>query len=141
MRCCRLGQVRCLTVVAVVLTSGCITGPDSERVIGTVDTSRPSFFVTPDVVTAGQASTVQVTTTLGGCDRPGEAEVAVTATTATVTPYDIRDAKGRNCAAVLVYFDHSAVITFSAVGDATIVLQARDESGQPIEVSRSVVVQ
>lgn len=135
------GRLRDLVVVGMVALGGCITGPDAERVVGTVDPSRPSFFVTPQTVTAGQAFEVQVTTILGGCDRPGDTEVAVTTATATVTPFDIRNASGPNCASVQAFFDHSAEVTFTAAGAATVVLRARDESGQDIEVSRSVVVQ
>ena len=67
-------------------------------------------------------------------------EVTLEGSVATLVPYDIMVVDGRPCTLPEITFLHVVTLRFDAVGDARVILQARDLYGRPIEFVEIVQV-
>ena len=138
-----------IALTAVALLAGC----DSQSA-GT-ETRFPGTLVqnalgvetlaAPDMVVAGRPFTVAVVTAGGGCVRQGDVEVAKV----DVRPFDVfvDPGPGGACTRDLIYFEHTATVTFRTPRTATVRAIGSDASSfapqsglVPVVVERRVVV-
>ena len=116
-----------------VLALGCRsnTGPDWERVVGTMDPARsvPSV-VLPASPVAGSPFVVTVYTVgAPDCTRPAGAEVLHRGTVVEITPYDWTPRGGSGCTRALGGLPRPVEVEVAAVGDYTIRVTARSAEG------------
>lgn len=131
-----------------MLISGCdnFTGPDKERVIGTVTGFEPDDpqWSVADTVQPGDTVTVSVQTYGDGCFEKGGTEVEVDGLEATVTPYDIH--VDRRCVErSLKTFNHVATVRFDSAGTARVTLRGRTRplwrrAGEVVTFDQTVTV-
>ena len=128
-------------LVGVVSLASCgILAADEERVVGRIDLAiiQPSV---PDTVSVSTNFVVSLATVTRGCDRGGETEVRVVANAAFVTPYDYQYTGGGFCTSDLVNRIHDTTVRFDVVGQARVVITARDfYTGTSVEVELPVWV-
>jgi hypothetical protein len=103
------------------------TGPDTRRIVGTIDPSGTGNTVlAPDTVQAG-SSFIAIIHTFGSssCTTPDGVALKLGSSEARITPYDLVPAdKGTVCTADLAPQPHPVELRFSHVGPATIVVLA-----------------
>lgn len=129
-----------------VATCNSATDPaGEERRLGLIlgfDNDDPRIVV-PDTVHTGVEYVVEVTTYGNSCFRKGEAEVASSGDSVTITPYDYMDVSTGNCEDILLSFVHQATVEFSEAGLASVVIVGRaggSMEGEAVEITREVVV-
>lgn len=131
----------------MVLLGACSLGTDSDaRAPGIVasESLNTPVLVAPTTVGVGQTFNVTVTTLgLNGCYRSGGADVALSATQATIRPYDLIGSG--SCTVGDVLLPRTVAVHFDAPGTAKIVVegQADPRSGQTsiARVEKTVTVQ
>jgi PPE-repeat protein len=139
-----------LTGVLVVF-AGCsiITGPDTRRVIGTIDASGTGIptIVAPDTVQAGSSFTATIHSFgSSSCTTPDGVALTLLPSEARVTPYDLVPADGPiACTADFAPRPHPVELRFTSTGPATIVAlgQVFHQNGQgltPGTVTKQLVV-
>lgn len=166
---------RWMTIIAMAFalaTTGCemLTGPGSEeREVGILQwlpapaalNDGPAYLmaatpseihvVAPETVTEGVAFGVEITTVgLNGCWQEDGADLTVSGTTATVTPYDLVvteiDGEPAVCTAALKLLTHELQITFHEAGDGLlkvngrIVQEGEEEEAQAIQHDVPIVI-
>ena len=102
-----------------------------------------------EISTSGRTVQVVVTTYGDGCLSKGDTEVRVEGLEADITPYDYTAPPGSVCTRQLVSVRHTATVTFSGAGEATIRIHGIDASkrsaanmrGDRIVVERKVRVE
>lgn len=97
----------------------------------------------PATATAGTAFSVVVTTYGGDCVLQGDTEIAVNGLLAEVRPFDVfqMDASSVGCNRNLILYAHTASVTFTQQGSATVRIYGRRDPGKvDITVDRSVEV-
>ena len=127
-------------LAALASSASCgILGANEERVVGQLDLEY--FPVSaPDTVSVSTDFVVSITTWNRGCDRGGETEVTVVANEAFLIPYDYKYTGG-HCTADPQAQNHDTTLRFDVVGQARVVITARDLfSRAPIEVELPVWV-
>lgn len=130
--------------------AGCsIFGPDSRRVIGTIDASGTGIrtIVAPDTVQAGVSFTATIHTFgSSSCITPDGVGLTLTPSEARVTPYDLVPASGGVvCTMDYAARPHPVELRFTSAGSATIVALGqvfdRSASGRiPGTVTKQLVV-
>jgi hypothetical protein len=133
-----------LTVLGLsllVAACGSLFGPETVRVIGTIEHfGDEAVVVVPTAVGVGEPFTVVVQTVGGGCVSRGHAEVTVDGMRAAITPYDIRTLRAV-CPSDIAFFEHTATVRFDAAGTAEVVVQGLRQPGdEPVSVRQTVIV-
>lgn len=117
-------------LVLSALMVGCsdITGTVESREIGVFMgvTLLDPVISLPDTVNAGEAFQVGIVTYGGGCHRKGEVEKIWTGGGVTLTPYDYRNERRRDCSIDIQAFDHVAEVTFTEPGVGIVRIQGRE---------------
>jgi hypothetical protein len=95
------------------------------RIPGLIDVSpaaRSEVISAPATVKVGEAFVITVTTSGGGCERPGDASVVLGENEANVMVYDVTVATRPNVACTMIYkrMPHTATLRFTKPGEAVI---------------------
>jgi hypothetical protein len=142
---------RLLTLTGVLVgLAGCFSfGPDTRRVVGTIDAGGGGFptIVAPDTVQVGSSFTATIHSFgSSSCTTPDGVALSLSASEARVTPYDLVPAdNGVACTADIAPHSHSVELRFTRAGLATIVAlgQVFDRSADgrsPGTVTKQLVV-
>lgn len=144
------------------LLSACeiTTAPQTNRAVGIVEWQPASsgawtgasadgvhpehaVITAPDTVEAGVPFTATITTLgLDSCWKPAGAEVELSASLATVTPYDSPPAgEGLVCAQAITELPRSVELRFTRSGDATIRVVGRRVVGSDLQHASKVTVE
>ena len=141
----RLAARFAVAVVAVYIAAACIPSTEPvrfEEEIGFIkgfNLDDPRVVV-PDTVDLGEPFTVTVTTYGGGCVSKGCTAVSAEGLLATVMPYDVMAQQGV-CTAILISFEHEAILQFDQTGVARVVIRGRQApSGEVISEEQSIIV-
>jgi hypothetical protein len=144
--------MRLLILVAILAAvAGCstISGPNTRRVVGTIDPSGTGTrtIMAPDTVQAGRAFTATIYSFgSSSCTTPDGVALTLGPSEARVTPYDLVPASNNvACTADFAARPHSVELRFTSAGPATIVVSGRvfnpSGSGQiPGTVTKQLVV-
>jgi hypothetical protein len=118
---------RLLTLTGTMVgLAGCssLFGPDTRRVIGTIDASGTGIptIVAPDTVQAGSSFTATINSFgSSSCTTPDGVALTLTAGEARVTPYDRVPTGAVACTADFSPHPHSVQLRFTSAGPATII--------------------
>lgn len=123
------------TAVAVTLAACGVAEPLEDRLVGilVLEDGAPVVDV-PDTVRAGTPFEVSVITVGGACIRRDDTDVEVDGATATVTPWDrfAIPRPGFGCLPSTSTLDHTASVTFSSPGAATVVVRGREDGADEV---------
>ena len=118
--------MKLLLSLFLVLLAGCDSQSDrtETRFPGNLLRNDPNIetITAPDTVVVGRSFAITVFTSGGGCFRKGDEEVAVSGLAAEIRPFDVFVDPGPDgaCTADLVYYPHTAAVTFAEPGRATL---------------------
>ena len=132
----------CVGLIAAVLGGCDIFGLGESEQVGWLRYHNDTTVVyLPAAATVDSAFTVRFPPFGGGCMSAGRTTVDLGNRTATVTPID-KDSGASTCTAELRYLQHEALVQFSAVGAATVLVRGVEEpGGGEVELSFPIVVE
>jgi hypothetical protein len=113
------------SVLILLLGCGVFTGPDTRRVIGTIDGGiGNSVIMAPDTVEVGSSFTATIQTFgSSSCTQADGVALTLGPSEARVTPYDrVPVGKDVVCTADIAPHPHPVALSFTQVGPATIVV-------------------
>lgn len=129
-------------LLGLLTTSACnVLGPGEHRLVGQLATGMAAAAVElPDTATTAVPFAAVIWTSGGGCSRADGTDLSVEGRLARITPWDIHE-DAEICPAVEQFFKHQDWVTFNIPGEARVVFNVRNQSGELIQIDRTVWIQ